>query len=287
MYKLYTAIATPFNDVDQIDYTALKQLLEIQIKNQVTGLVVNGTTAETPCLNLEEKRQLLEFVLENTPAELDIIVGVSSNSTAHVIEEIKNVDDLSFSTYMICPPYYNKTSQTGLICHIEAALGETKKQVLLYNVPSRTVMSFELETIVKLAENPQIRGIKEAAGDFNLIASIIAQTRAEFEVFNGNDDLLVPTAAIGCVGVISAISNALCEPLKTICQILTDEDYAKARLEYLKIHDLINLTYSQVNPIGVKGLMEANYGISRNVRLPLVKTTEQLQEKFRQELAKL
>ena len=164
MFNLYTALITPYNEDNKVDYNSLGSLINESIENGVVGFVVNGTTGEAPTLTKLEKREILKFVLEQTKdANVDIVVGVSSNDTSKVIEEIKNVDDLAFSTYMICPPYYNKTSQAGLLAHYLEAAKNTDKNILLYNVPGRCGMSIAYETVIELSNHKQFVGIKEAS----------------------------------------------------------------------------------------------------------------------------
>lgn len=280
MHKLITAVITPFNDDLTVDYNQFRQLLEDQIASGIIDFVINGTTAEAPTLAPSEKRQLLEIAIELLPVDGSIIVGISSNSTSQMLESIKAIDDLVFDTYMVCPPYYNKTSQEGLYKHVMAITAVTDKQILLYNVPSRCQMSFELETVTGLSQEQQVIGIKEASGDLNYFYQVVTQTNADFKVYNGNDDLITVTAKLGANGVISAISNSIPSEVEKLNQLLAT-DSTSAETYFQKLLPLINKTYEQVNPIGVKALGTICSECSDNLRLPLVKANGQYYQELK------
>lgn len=280
MHKLITAVITPFNDDLTVNYNQFRQLLEDQIATGIIDFVINGTTAEAPTLNHSEKCQLLEMAIELLPVDGSITVGISSNSTTQMLEAIKAVDDLDFDTYMVCPPYYNKTSQEGLYRHVMAITEVTDKQILLYNVPSRCQMNFELETVKHLSQEPQVIGIKEASGDLNYFYQVVTQTNSDFQVYNGNDDLITVTAKLGANGVISAISNSIPNQVAKINQLL-ETNSTSAETYFQKLLPLINKTYEQVNPVGVKALGAISNEYSDNLRLPLVKANEQYYQELR------
>ena len=284
MYNVYTALITPFNDDFSINYEVLEYIINVSIKSGINGFVVNGTTGEASTLTMDEKRSLVEFVINVVAGRCDIIVGVSSNNTNGVINEINNVEDLDFNTYMICPPYYNNTTQAGLVAHFEYIIENTDKSILLYNVPSRCNMSFSVETIAKLASYPQVIGIKEASGDMNYMLDVINNTGDEFLVYNGNDNLIIPTSSMKINGVISAISNAMVVEISHLCNLLKYEEYDEALSYYLSIHSLVNECYKNVNPIGVKALFEIMHGMETSLRLPLVKADSWLYESLKKEV---
>ncbi len=269
MHKLITAVITPFTTSGDIDYPMFKKIISDQIEAGITNFVINGTTAEAPTLSLVEKRQLIEIAIDLVPGQ--IIVGVSSNSTVKMIEEIKYLDDLAINAYMVCPPYYNKTSQSGLYRHVMAITEVSKRGILLYNVPSRCQMSFALDTVLSLSLCNQVIGIKEASGDLDYFYRVIQETRDDFLVFNGNDDQIVVTAKLGANGVISAISNGYAEQLVSLNKLINQSEYRAAYSYFKTILPVITKTYEQVNPIGVKALAAINYGYSDQMRLPLVK----------------
>lgn len=287
MYNVYTALITPFNDDYSINYVVLEYILDKSIESGITGFVVNGTTGEASTLTLEEKRSLVEFVIKFVDGRSDIIVGVSSNNSLGVVNEINNVEDLDFNTYMICPPYYNNTTQAGLICHYEFIMEHTSKEILLYNVPSRCNMAFSVDTVAKLASYPQIIGIKEASGDMNYMLDIINNTDDEFKVYNGNDNLIIPTSSMKISGVISAISNTLINEISHLCNLISNDEADDALNYYLSIHNLINECYKNVNPIGVKALFEIMHKKDTSLRLPLVKADAWLYESLTKEVDKL
>ncbi|WOO87416.1 4-hydroxy-tetrahydrodipicolinate synthase [Mollicutes bacterium LVI A0039] len=279
MHKVITAVITPFTTTGAIDYDHFRRLLVDQIEAGINDFVINGTTAEAPTLTLEEKRRLIEIGRELISGT--IIVGVSSNSTAKMIEEIKYLDDLDIDGYMVCPPYYNKTSQAGLYQHVMAITEVSERSILLYNVPSRCQMSFSLETVLKLSACPQVIGIKEASGDLNYFFNVVNQTSEDFAVFNGNDDLIVVTAKLGAAGVISAISNGYAEPIVHLNSYLNNQDYDQAYSYFQTILPVIDKTYQQVNPIGVKALAKINYNYSDYLRLPLVEAEDSYYQELR------
>lgn len=279
MHKIITAVITPFTASGEVDYQQFKRILHAQIKGGVVDFVINGTTAEAPTLTLAEKRQLIETAIDIVPGM--IIVGVSSNSTAKMVEEVSYLDDLAISSYMVCPPYYNKTSQAGLYAHVMAITEVSARGILLYNVPSRCQLSFELATVLELSACQQVIGIKEASGDLNYFYQLITQTDDNFLVFNGNDDLIPVTAKLGASGVISAISNSYLEPLVQLNEDLNSGREAAANEYFKTILPVITKTYDQVNPIGVKALGQINYGYSDRLRLPLVQADDEFYSELR------
>lgn len=268
MHKVITAVITPFKTSGEIDYDRFKVLLSDQIEAGITDFVINGTTAEAPTLELEEKRKLIELAIEYVPGS--IIVGVSANCTNKMLEEIKFIDDLAIDGYMVCPPYYNKTSQAGLYRHVMAITEVTKRGILLYNVPSRCQMSFSVETVISLSMCDQVIGIKEASGDLNYFYTLVNQTREGFQVFNGNDDLIVITAKLGSNGVISAITNGYAEQIINLNKIINRNEYRAAYNYFQTIMPVVEKVYEEVNPIGVKALAAINYNYNDSVRMPLV-----------------
>lgn len=284
MHKIITAVVTPFTKSGEIDYNRFKHLLMDQIKVGINDFVINGTTAEAPTLSLEEKRKLIEIGLSLIPGI--VIVGVSSNSTDKMLEEINYIDDLEIDGYMVCPPYYNKTSQAGLYRHVMAITDVTKRGILLYNVPSRCQMSFSLQTVISLSMCRQVMGIKEASGDLNYFYNIINQTHDGFLVFNGNDDLIPVTAKLGASGVISAITNGYAEPIIKLNQYINDNNYQHANQYFYTILPVIEKTYEQVNPIGVKALAAINYQYSDYLRLPLVSADVKYYQQLREVIDK-
>ncbi len=268
MHKVITAVITPFKTSGEIDYDRFKVLLSDQIEAGIIDFVINGTTAEAPTLALEEKRKLIELAIEYVPGS--IIVGVSANCTNKMLEEIKFIDDLAIDGYMVCPPYYNKTSQAGLYRHVMAITEVTKRGILLYNVPSRCQMSFSVETVISLSMCDQVIGIKEASGDLNYFYTLVNQTREGFQVFNGNDDLIVITAKLGSNGVISAITNGYAEQIINLNKIINRNEYRAAYNYFQTIMPVVEKVYEEVNPIGVKALAAINYNYNDSVRMPLV-----------------
>ncbi len=270
-----TALVTPFEN-GEVDFKSFKKLINYQIDLGIKNFVVNGTTAEAPTLSLEEKRAVLQFVLSEVDETFNIVVGVSSNDTKKMIEEIKNVEDLNFKYLMICAPYYNKTNQEGLIAHINEAINNTKKEIILYNIPSRTGMQFDIKTLLQLAKNKQITAIKEASGDIEYTQILFEKLNNKLNVYCGNDDLTFVYYALGASGVISAVGNIYGNKYNQMYEYIKNNQLNKAREINYKIFDVTISLFSDVNPILIKGLLSKLNIINNELRLPLVSANDQI-----------
>ncbi len=255
-----TALVTPFKN-NEIDFDGFKSLLDYQTSMGVDSFVVNGTTAEASTMTLEEKRACVEFVINYLP-DACICVGVSSNCTKKLTEEIMNVDDLIFDSYLITAPYYNKTSQAGLVAHINQAILASNKDIILYNIPGRCGMGFELDTVKTLAKHDQIVGIKEASGDLSYTQSLIIVLGDEIDLYCGNDDLAYIYYTLGAKGVISAVGNIFGDVMNKIYE----GDYKAYTSSYQLCCDL----FLDINPILIKGVLAKMGIIDEELRLPLV-----------------
>ncbi|GBU11387.1 dihydrodipicolinate synthase [Erysipelotrichaceae bacterium] len=266
-----TAIVTPFTaDGKAVDFEALTRFIEFQITEGTQALIINGTTAEAATMSLEEDTRVLEHAIQITAGRIPIIAGTGSNNTVHAVTETKIAQDLGADAVLIVTPYYNKTTQAGLIAHYEAIMAETDIPIILYNVPGRTGMSIEIDTVIKLSSYPQIIGIKDATGDMSYTMELFARQIADFAIYTGNDDLYIPFLSMGGDGIISVISNIYPKVMQTIFEVTTKGDFAQAAMIANRLHPVLQALYAEVNPVGAKAAL-ALMGVQNGIlRLPLI-----------------
>ena len=264
-----TALITPFNEKG-VDFDALERIIEQQIEGGINALVICGTTGEKATLNDEEHVQILRHAVKAASGRVPIIAGTGSNDTAHAVWMTKEAGDVGCDAALVCTPYYNKTTQKGLVTMFTTIADASDVPVILYNVPSRTGVGIEPETYIPLAEHPKIAGIKEANGDISKIAKTMAYVGDKIALYSGNDDQVVPIMSLGGLGVISVLSNVM--PAKTVemCDKWFAGDTKGAAELQLKLLPLANALFSEVNPIPVKAAMAALGLCENRVRLPLV-----------------
>jgi 4-hydroxy-tetrahydrodipicolinate synthase len=283
MKKLYgtgVALVTPFTDSLEVDYKALKKLLNHTSKG-VDYYVVMGTTGEAATCSDEEKKKILQFVKENNPKKLPIVYGIGGNDTASIIKTIKSSDLNGVAAVLSVSPYYNKPSQEGIYQHFKAIANACPVPVILYNVPGRTASNMTAETTLRLAVHKNIIGIKEASGNIEQCMKISKLKPADFLLMSGDDMLTVALYALGAKGVISVLANALPAVFKKMKEHAFANQFAKASQEQFKLTGLNGPMYEEGNPVGVKYLL-AEMGIGNgNVRLPMVKASAQLQSKIK------
>lgn len=272
-----TALVTPFKG-QVVDYEAFKKVLDFQVEQGINGVIVNGTTAEAPNLSLEEKRASLEFVVDYVGDKMSIGVGVSSNSTAKMIEEISNIEGVEVDYLLISTPYYNKTTQRGLIAHFEMAMAHTNLPIMLYNIPGRTGMQFDIETIETLSKYNQIFAVKEASGDIYYAQKLFELQLDNFKVYCGNDDLAYVYYTLGASGVVSACGNIYGHVFNKMEDLLSSGDIASARNLHNKVLKLSNALFSEVNPILIKGLLADLGYIAEEIRMPLIPATNEVRD---------
>lgn len=267
------ALVTPFKEDGNVDYEALKRLLDYQIKNGADFLCILATTGETPTLTADEKKKIKELVIERAGGKLPILMGCGGNNTAAVVEELKTGDFSGIDGVLSVCPFYNKPSQEGLYQHFKAIAAATKLPVVLYNVPGRTGVNMMAQTTVRLANDcPNIVAIKEAAGSLEQVDEIIKYKPAAFDVISGDDALTFPMVACGAVGVISVIGNALPKEFSRMLRLEMKGEFESARKIHHKFTDLFNLLFVDGNPAGVKAMLHEMGMIENVLRLPLVPT---------------
>ena len=251
-----TAIVTPFNQINQIDFDRFEELINFQIKNNVEAIIVAGTTGEPSTLDPSEYKELVTAAISLVNGRVPIIVGAGSNNTKEAIEKAKFAKSAGANAILLVTPFYNKTSQLGLIKHYEAICGSCKLPAILYNVPSRTGMTIELDTYAELAKIPNLVAIKEASGNISYAAKIIAKYGDRFDVYSGNDDMIVPMMSLGAKGVISVASNVIPNIVTDMCGFCLANNFAEATKLQISYLDLINALFSEVNPIPVKAALK-------------------------------
>lgn len=264
-----TALITPFKD-NRVDFDALKRLIDWQIDEGVNGLVICGTTGEKATLNDTEHCEVLKRAVEFTKGRVPIIAGTGSNDTAHAVWMTKEAEKIGCDGALVCTPYYNKTTQEGLIEMFSVIADSSSLPVILYNVPSRTGIAIEPETYLALADHKNIIGIKEANGDIGKIVKTFSLIGESLGVYSGNDDQIVPIMSMGGVGVISVLSNVCPKKTAKLCELALAGNFSQAAKLQTELLPLINALFSEVNPIPVKAAMAKLGFCEDTLRLPLV-----------------
>lgn len=268
-----TALITPTTK-DGIDFPAFEKLINWQIEEGINGLVICGTTGENSTLSDAEHRAALEFAMKVANHRVPMIAGTGSNDTAYAIALTKYACELGYDGVLVVTPYYNKTTQNGLVAMFTAIADASTKPVILYNVPSRTGLNIEPATYAKLAEHPMIAAIKEANGNISKIVETAALVGDKLDIYSGNDDQIVPLMAVGGQGVISVLSNIAPRQTVELCDRFFAGDIAGAMQLQSQYLPLINSLFCEVNPIPVKAAAAAMGFCENYVRLPLVTMDE-------------
>ena len=267
------ALVTPFNE-NGVNFEKLKELLEWHIENHTDAIIICGTTGEASTMTEKEKKDTIKFTVDTVNKRIPVIAGTGSNNTAAAIEMSKYAESVGVDGLLVINPYYNKTSQKGLFEHFKAIDNSVNTPIIVYNVPSRTGMNISPSMLEKLCELKNITAVKEASGDMSQIIKIKALCKDKLDIYSGNDDQIVPTLAMGGLGVISVLANVIPETVHNICKLF-EEGKCKEALELqLNTLDLANNLFIETNPIPVKvalNLMNKNVG---PLRLPLVDMEE-------------
>ena len=276
------AIVTPFDGL-RTNFDELGRLIEFNIENGTDAIVICGTTGEASTMPDEEHLAAIEYTVKKVKGRIPVIAGTGSNDTPHAIELYKKAEAYGVDAVLSVTPYYNKTSQRGLVAHFTAIANAIKIPVILYNVPSRTGMSFDIDTLKELAKVENIVAIKEASGNISYMARVAAEV-PELYIYSGNDDMIVPTLSLGGKGVISVLSNVMPKEAHDICEYYFNGEVEKSRDLQLRLLELINNLFIEVNPVPVKtalNLMGFNAG---NLRMPLVPMAEANLEKLKKSM---
>ncbi|WP_298367208.1 4-hydroxy-tetrahydrodipicolinate synthase [uncultured Lutibacter sp.] len=275
------ALVTPFNRDKSVDVAGLERLVNFQINNGVNYLVVLGTTAEAATLTAEEKELVKSVIIKTNKGRLPLVLGIGGNNTMNVVAEIQNTDLSNFAAILSVSPYYNKPNQEGLYQHFKAVAQATEKPIILYNVPGRTGQNVTPATIVRLANDfENVVAVKEAAGNLVQAMSIIQNKPKDFMVISGDDMIALPMTLAGGSGVISVIGQGLPKDFSHLIQLGLEGKNSEAFELHYKIANSIDYIFEEGNPVGIKAMLEKLNICSSEVRLPLVKATEQLQKKI-------
>ena len=264
-----TALVTPFDRQGELDERALLALIDWQLRCGTDALVVCATTGECATLSDREWSRVVSLAVERAAGRVPVIAGTGRNDTIHALRLGQEAKALGADAVLTVTPYYNKTTQQGLLRHYLFLAEGVELPMLLYNVPSRTGMSFRAETYAALAEHPNIYGVKEASGDFGLILRTKALCPEDFALYSGNDDQIVPILALGGLGVISTAANVVPAELHALCDSFFRGDLPEARAIQLRLQPLIQALFLEVNPIPVKAALAAMGRMEETVRMPL------------------
>ncbi|MDD5861610.1 MAG: 4-hydroxy-tetrahydrodipicolinate synthase [Prevotella sp.] len=282
------ALITPFTQDGEVDYQALKRLVEYQIENGADFLCILATTGEAPCLTREEKDKITDLVKEVNHGRIKILKYCGGNNTRAVIDEIKSTDWSGIDGILSICPYYNKPSQEGLYQHFKAIASVSPLPLVLYNVPGRTGVNMKAETTVRLAKDfPNIVAVKEASGSLEQVDEIIKNKPDNFDVISGDDALTFSMVASGAAGVISVIGNALPKEFSRMIRLEFNGEYEPARKIHHMFTELYKLLFVDGNPAGAKALLNDMGFIENVLRLPLVPTTIKTKERMAEILKEL
>ena len=274
------AIVTPMNDDGSVNYDALADLIDFEIENKIDAIISCGTTGESATLSGEEHVDVIKFTIEHTGGRVPVIAGTGSNDTKYAIELSQEAETLGADGLLMVTPYYNKTSQRGLVAHFGMVAENVKAPIILYSVQSRTGVNIAPETAFELSKYENIVAIKEASGNISQVAKIKALCGDNLDIYSGNDDQIVPLLSLGGKGVISVLANVAPEVAHNICQYYFDgkvKESMELQLEYL---DLCNDLFIDVNPIPVKEALNMMGMKAGPCRMPLYEMTEAAKEKL-------
>ena len=280
-----TAIATPFTE-SAVNYIEFGKLIEDQIKNEIDAIIVCGTTGESSTMSEDEKKNVIKYAINKIDKRTKVIIGTGSNNTKTAIEMSKYAEQEGADALLIVTPYYNKTTQSGLIAHYKKIAENVNIPIIVYNVPSRTGVNILPETCLELSKINNIVGIKEASGNISQIAKISSLCGDNFDIYSGNDDQIVPILSLGGKGVISVLSNIMPKYTHDMVYKYLNGEVKEACKMQLEVLELIEILFSETNPIPIKyvlNLMGYDYGIPR---LPLVELSKKNKERLVKVLSK-
>lgn len=291
MSQLFTgagvALITPFTTNNQVDYKALETIIDNQINGGMDYLVALGTTAETATLTTDEKSQVVELIKEKS-AELPVVVGMGGNDTRTVCSQIDKFNFEGVDGILVVTPYYNKPSQEGMFHHYMEVAKASPVPIILYNVPSRTGVNLEAETVARLAEaSDKFVALKEASGEHSQMTKIVKYTPDDFTLISGDDLLALTISSIGGKGVISVIGNALPGKVSKLMHLALEGNYTEARKIHFELIEIFQLLFKEGNPGGIKALMNIQGTIENMLRLPLYKISDPLYNEIKEAYSKL
>jgi len=273
--KIATAMVTPFDNKGNIDFDKTTQLVNYLIDNGTDSLVIAGTTGESPTLTTEEKVALFRHVVSVVNGRIPVIAGTGSNNTRASIELTKKAEDAGVDGVMIVAPYYNKPSQEGIYQHFKAIAESTPLPIMVYNIPGRAVVNIDVETIIRLAEIPNVVAVKDASGNLDAMTEIIAKTDETFKLYSGDDGLTLPVLAIGGHGIVSVASHVIGNEMQEMIAAFESGERDKAAKLHQKLLPIMKGLFAAPSPAPVKTALQIKGLDVGTVRLPLVPLTEQ------------
>lgn len=278
------AIVTPMHADGTVNFEELGRIIDDQIAHGTDAIVICGTTGESAALNHEEHVECIRFAVKHTAKRVPVIAGTGSNDTAFAIEISKEAEEAGADALLLVTPYYNKTSQAGLIAHYTAIANAVTLPCIIYNVPSRTGVNLQPATLAELAKLPNVNAVKEASGNISQVADVAALCGEELNIYSGNDDQIVPILSLGGKGVISVLSNVAPQQAHDICAAWFSGDTAKSLKLQLKALPLCHALFADVNPIPVKWAMNRLGWNAGPLRLPLVGPSAAVQQSLENEM---
>ena len=279
------AIVTPMNADGSVNYEAMGQLIEQQVTGGTDAIIVCGTTGESSTLTDEEHRRVIQFTVAQVNHRIPVVAGTGSNDTAYCLELSQEAEKMGVDGLLLVTPYYNKCSQKGLIRHYLSVADAVDLPMILYSVASRTGVNILPETLKELSKHPNIVAVKEASGSISQVAKIRHLCGDDLDVYSGNDDQIVPLLSLGGIGVISVLSNLMPKETHDICQLYFDGKVQESAALQLKLLDLINNLFADVNPIPVKEALNMMGFPAGPCRMPLCEMDDGPREKLRASMA--
>lgn len=273
--QVVTAMVTPFDRQGEIDYTATKNLIEHLIANGTDSIVVAGTTGESPTLSKEEKIELFKFVVREVNGRIPVIAGTGSNNTRESIALTKEAENCGVDAIMLVAPYYNKPSQEGLYQHFKVIAEATSLPIMVYNIPGRTSVNIEVNTIVRLSEIDNIVCVKEASGDLDAMAEIINRTDDDFVLYSGDDSLTLPVLAIGGVGIVSVSAHIVGNEMQEMIHAFKSGNVVEAGAIHRELLPTFKALFSAPSPTPLKAALNMKGIQVGEVRLPLLPLTDE------------
>jgi len=279
--KVLTAMVTPFDNRGNVDFEQTTILIDYLLANGTEGLVITGTTGESPTLSETEKINLYQHVVKAVNNRVPVIAGTGSNNTASTIALTKEAEKCGVDGIMLVTPYYNKPNQQGLYQHFKSIAEETSLPVMLYNIPGRSSVNMSGETIIDLSKIDNIVSVKDASGDFNQVCDIIENTDKEFTVYSGEDGLTLPLMAVGAQGVVSVSSHIIGNEMQSMVKAFNAGNVQKAAEKHRKLLPIMTGLFQAPSPVPVKAALQMKGIEVGGVRLPLVELTESERENLK------
>lgn len=278
------AVVTPFSN-GNVDYTTLGSLLEYHVTSGTSSIIICGTTGESSTMSVEEHKETIKFAVEKINGRIPVIAGTGSNSTQEAIHLSVYAEEVGADALLVVTPYYNKATQGGMVAHFNAIADSVKIPLILYNVPGRTGLNIQPATVKTLSETKNIVAIKEASGDISQVAEIARLCGPDFDIYSGNDDMIIPIMSLGGKGVISVVANILPTETNNMVMEYLAGNVKDALKIQLDMNGLVNALFIETNPIPVKAAMNILGMNAGELRLPLTEMEPQNVEILKREMA--